>query len=454
MISDADRSDYGDQRPPRPTNVRYAVVAVAALAALWMYIDRVCFSTLSTPIGEELGIGKDDMSFVLGAFFFTYALFQIPIGSLADRFGPRIVLTIAIIAWSICTAATSIAGTVAALLAVRLCLGACEAGAYPAAAGLVRRWASASERGLLSSIVAFGGRIGGAAAPFLTAWAAITLLGNPATNTQNWRGVFLLYGALGIVSALIFWVVTRDTPGKHPWANAAEAGRVPPQPKSTGDSATWLQRLGALMYSPNMWLFGAMQFFVNVSWAFLITNLPTYLSDRFATDLKEVGQMQTVALAVGCVGMALGGFFADLMYRALGPRWGRSIPISGVMFLCAVTYVAATVLPTAWAVIVALAMMAFLVDLGIPAVWAFAQDVGGRYVGAALGFGNMLGNFGAAASPILMQFVRKEFGWNVAFFMCAGSFVLASVCGICLNALIPVAREVPGREADDYREKT
>jgi nitrate/nitrite transporter NarK len=122
------------------------------------------------------------------------------------------------------------------------------------------------------------------------------------------------------------------------------------------------------------------------------------------------------------------------------------------MFLCAVTYVAATQLPTAWAVIVALAMMAFLVDLGIPAVWAFAQDVGGRYVGAALGFGNMLGNFGAAAAPILMQFVRKEFGWNVAFFMCAGSFVLASVCGICLNALIPVAREVPGPETEDYRD--
>ena len=68
------------------------------------------------------------MSFVLGAFFFTYALFQIPIGSLADRYGPRVVLTVSIIAWSLCTAATSLAAGAAALLAVRLGLGACEAG--------------------------------------------------------------------------------------------------------------------------------------------------------------------------------------------------------------------------------------------------------------------------------------------------------------------------------------
>ena len=86
-----EHADYAE--PDRPTNVRYAVVAVTAVAALWMYIDRVCFSTLSPNIGEELGIDEAEMAWVLGAFFFTYPLFQVPIGSLADRYGQRIVLT-------------------------------------------------------------------------------------------------------------------------------------------------------------------------------------------------------------------------------------------------------------------------------------------------------------------------------------------------------------------------
>jgi ACS family glucarate transporter-like MFS transporter len=435
----------------RPTNVRFLVVAVTAFAALWMYIDRVCFSTLAPGIRTELGIDEEDMSYVLGAFFFTYALFQIPVGSLADRYGPRAVLTCAIVAWSLCTAATSLAGGALTLLTVRLCLGACESGAYPAAAGLVRRWASAAERGVLSSVVGFGGRIGGVAAPVLTAFAALTLFGDPVAKVQNWRPVFLLYGLLGLAAAALFWLFARDAPAKHPRANAAEAARVPPPPPAPAATGTWLERLFALTASPNMWLFGGLQFFVNLSWAFLITSLPAYLHDRYGTELEDVGPMQTTALAIGCLGMALGGLFADQMFRKFGPRWGRSAPLAVVMGFCAATYLSAVVLPNAWLVIVALGLMAFLVDLANPTIWAFAQDVGGRYVGASLGWGNMLGNFGAAVSPVLLQIVRHRFGWDVAFVLCACSFVLAGVCAFNMNALIPVTpREPP--EADKYRE--
>jgi MFS transporter, ACS family, glucarate transporter len=437
---------------PHPTRVRYLVVAVTAVAALWMYIDRVCFSTLAPDIGKELGIAPQNMSFILGAFFLTYALFQIPIGSLADMYGPRIVLTIAIVAWSLCTAATSLAGGAAALLAVRLALGGCESGAYPAAAGLVRKWASAEERGRLSSIVAFGGRIGGAIAPVLTALVAVRLLGDPHTGARGWRGIFLLYGLLGLLAALVFWFVTRDTPAVHPWANRAEAARVPPAGSTDHASPGWSQRLVALAASPNMWLFGATQFFVNVGWAFLITSLPGYLKDRFKVDTEDVGRMQTVTLVASCIGTACGGLFADLMYASLGPRWGRALPIGLVLILCAATYVVATQMPTAWGVVMALTLMAFLVDLGIPSIWAFAQDVGGRHVGATLGWGNMWGNLGAAVSPVALQLIRDWQGWDTAFAVCAGCFVLGATTGLNLNATVPVAHSEPplDHEAADY----
>ncbi len=434
---------------PRPTNVRYLIVGVTALAAMWMYIDRVCFSTLSKPVGRDLGIDPDQMSFVLGAFFLTYALFQIPIGALADRYGPRLILTVCIAAWSICTAATSFAGGALGLLAVRLALGACEAGAYPASAGLVRKWSAATERGMLSSMVAFGGRIGGALAPFLTAWAAVTWLGDPATDRTEWRGVFVAYGAAGLVVAALFWFVVRDSPASHPWANAAEANRVapyvaPPLETSPGLKG-WLSRLAPVFKSFNLWLFGATQFCVNIGWIFLITSLPDYLDDRFQVDLKDIGLMQSAPLIASCLGMAIGGVFGDFMYRWLGPRWGRSLPIGIVLFLCAITYFAATRLSSPWAVIYALSAMAFLVDLSVPSIWAFAQDVGGRQVGVALGWGNMWGNFGAAISPVALQFIRKEFGWDVAFLLCSACFVLAGISALNLNATIPLVR--PKRSA-------
>jgi MFS transporter, ACS family, glucarate transporter len=438
----------------RPTRVRYIIVGVTAVAALWMYIDRVCFSTLSPNIGADLGIGPKDMSFVLGAFFLTYALFQIPIGSLADVYGPRVVLTIAIVAWSLCTAVTSLAGGAAALLAVRLCLGICESGAYPAAAGLIRKWSSASERGRLSSFVAFGGRFGGAVAPALTGVVALDLLGDPVTRTAEWRGVFLLYGVLGLLAAAAFWMLVRDTPAKHPMANAAEAARVPPAGPVQHSPTPWALRLLALATSRNMWLFGATQFFVNVGWIFLITSMPGYLKDRFQVDLADIKWMQTVPLVASCIGTLCGGFFADLMFKSFGPRWGRVLPIASVMILCAIMYVIAIQMPTAWGVVTALAVMAFLVDLGVPSIWAFAQDVGGRHVGAALGWGNMWGNFGAAVSPVMLQMVRESLGWDAAFAVCAACFVCGVVTALNLNATVPVApEEVPlDPEAADYQD--
>src|SRR5580692_208174 len=88
---------------------RYLIVGVTAVAALLLYIDRVCVSILADPIQADLDLAPHEKELALSAFFFTYALFQVPIGSLADRFGPRLVLTVSIVAWSVVTAMTGLA---------------------------------------------------------------------------------------------------------------------------------------------------------------------------------------------------------------------------------------------------------------------------------------------------------------------------------------------------------
>jgi nitrate/nitrite transporter NarK len=83
-------------------------------------------------------------------------------------------------------------------------------------------------------------------------------------------------------------------------------------------------------------------------------------------------------------------------------------------------------------------MMSLCQDLGNPSVWAYAQDVGGKNVGTALGFGNMLGNLGAALSPRLIGEVRRAGGWEAAFVLCAMVYLCAAVCGLLLDASKPV----------------
>ncbi len=483
---------------------RYLIVGITAIAALWMYIDRVCFSTLAEPIKRELllplapepsledllsedeisaakkkkwgdappeGAELSDqdvaaakkkkwadkrMSYALGAFFLTYALFQIPMGNLADRYGARKVLALSIAAWSAVTMLTGFVGGFVALLGIRLLLGITEAGAYPAAAGLVKRWAEPEERGLCSSIVAFGGRVGGAIAPWLTAALAAVLVGvavvewiiTPATvvlesgdKPANWRGVLVVYGMCGLAVAGLFWLVVRDHPpvSAPPLTGGSNEGATPNHAGAKHETALF-NRIAALARTRNMWLFGGVQFGVNLGWAFIVTLLPSYLKEAFGTPLKEVGPMQSAALTIGCVGMIFGGVFTDALRARLGPKYGRSVPICAALSGCAVVFLVIPLLPTAWAVVVALGAMAFLVDMHNPSIWSFAQDVGGKSVGAALGWGNMWGNLGAAVSPIILTEIRHAAGWNTAFVCCGVAFAVAAICGLMLDATKPVEK--------------
>ena len=424
---------------------RYVIVGITAVAALLLYIDRVCISILADPIQTDLGLSERQKESALSAFFFTYALFQIPVGALADRFGPRLVLPASIAAWSVVTALTGLAWSFGSLLAVRLLLGLSEAGAYPAAASLVKRWARPDERGRFSSIVAFGGRIGGAFAPTLTTTVGTLLVGVGVAGVAvgeaelNWRGVFVLYGMCGLVVAIAFWLLVRDHPPtgeQYPSPVGGAPAIAVPVPRSFG------RQLVALVSNRSMWFFGALQFCNNISWAFLVTLLPTYLKDA-NVEIALRGNIQTGVLLAGCVGMIVGGLVTDAARRRFGPRWGRSVPIASMMTLCAGMCAVLSSSPGLWLAVAALALMAFGQDLGIPSVWAYAQDVGGRNVGAALGFGNMLGNFGAALSPLLLGEVRRAGGWEAAFGLCAACYLIAAVCGLMLDATKTVDAEPP-----------
>src|SRR5207248_2062891 len=117
---------------------------------------------------------------------------------------------------------------------------------------------------------------------------------------------------------------------------------------------------------------------------------------------------------VGCVGMLLGGLLTDRLAARLGTRWGRSLPLGTALLGCGAACAVCPWLSGPWTVVAVLAVVAFLVDLSNPSIWAFNQDVGGARVGAAAGWGNMWGNFGAASSPVLLGAVSTRLGWSAA----------------------------------------
>lgn len=411
----------------KPTGVRYLVLGVATANAFLLYLDRICMAAVvqSVSFQQEMALDQQKTGDVLASFFFAYALGQLPAGWLADRFGPRRMLVAYIGLWSLCTAFTGLAAGLLGLVIIRCACGLAEAGAYPTSALMVSRWFPFHHRARANGVVAFGGRVGNSMALWLTA-AAIATLG-------SWRPVLWIYGAIGLALAATTYIVFRDHPSEHPWANEAEKQLVPPL-----KPVPYRWPIGALVRHRGLWIFNAGTMGLNIGWAFLITWLPTYMQEVHKLDRVVASRYVSIALLCGLGGMLFGGWWCDLLTRKFGQRWGRRLPFVTGGAVCIVAYLLCPLFGNPIAVAAACSVVAFASDSVGPAVWAVGQDIGGRHVASTLGWSNMWGNFGASAIAKVIPFVlatRFHYAdWREIFWLCTLGFVVLAVAPLFVDS--------------------
>ncbi len=418
-----------------PTRVRNCIIASSTLVAVLLYLDRTCIMQIAASVDfrSEFNMldsnegGPARQGYFMSAFFFTYALAQVPAGWLADRFGARGMMTGFVLLWSACTVLTGLAANFAMLIAARLLFGLAQAGCYPTSSSLLKRWVPLKSRGRASSFVAVGGRLGGVIAPLLTAWLLVEYL--------SWRQVFLLYGLSGLLVAADYWRTIRENPAEHLWCNEEEKALTGTEPAKGPQP---FPPLLGLMKSGSMWLMCVLQWGVNIGWVFLITWLPTYLQDVKGVDEKTSGLMGTGVLLVGMIGMLAGGRATDWLVQRLGLRWGRGLPLIATKFVAVLAYLSCLWWESPWAIVAALAVVAFMTDFSSPTTWAYMMDVGGRNAAAVFGWGNMWGNLGAAMTPAIIPWVLDNWDtnkdWHEAFLLCAGGYLIASLAACGINA--------------------
>lgn len=256
----------------------------------------------------------------------------------------------------------------------------------------------------------------------------------------GWRPVMIIYGAAGILVALLFYVFFRNSPRQHPKVNAAEValieGNDPPSTNASAIPPSFPWK--AVLESRSLWLVSAVQFLTNFAWAFLITWFPRYLAEEHRVPIEVRGWMTFLPLAVGIAGMFLGGLLTDWTTHRFGLKRGRQWPIAGSRFLAGAAFLVCLLLDTPWPVTLAMAVVAFATDLGTPAMWAYSLDVGGKNTGAVLGWSNMWGNLGAFASPLVLNLVLSNMGPPALFIVCGSGFMLAGILSMGVDATRPL----------------
>jgi MFS transporter, ACS family, glucarate transporter len=309
---------------------RYRVGALLFLLAVITYLDRVCISVAGPRIQEFLHIGPREWGWVVGAFAISYAAFEFPGGWMADRFGPRLVLTRIVLWWSVFTALTGAVSTLPLLILTRFAFGAGEAGAFPSATASIAAWFPAGERARMFGVLSMAMQLGGALSPLLVI---------PIQMRFGWRASFYVFALVGVVWAAVWFLRYRNTPREVVGITPAELREIGTTDAS-GHRVPWR---GAVR-SANFWAILGMALTFGYGNYFFVSWLQTYLVH--ARSFSETDLLfSALPFAFGACANVAGGIMSDALLKRRGlkaaRRWvGISGLASGAVFalLAALTY--------------------------------------------------------------------------------------------------------------------
>jgi len=410
-----------------PTAVRQRVLGFTLVVTAIAYLDRVCIAMAAPAMKADLGISDVEMGWVFSAFTFAYAVFEVPSGWLADRFGARLMLTRIVVWWSLLTAVTGAAWGFASLLVIRFLFGVGEAGVFPSMARTYARWLPARERGRAFGLTLMAGALGGAASQPLV----VAML-----DGMHWRHTFVVFGAVGLVWAAAWFWWFRDDPHHHPAVNAAELALIGSDPPAPHVAVPW----AALLRDRNLLALCAMYLFAIYGWYFYLTWLPTYLLRERGFDLHQVGWLAALPLTSIAAGVLAGGWASDVLSRRWGPRLGRRTPGLIGLPLAALAIVAAVLTPGATTSALCFAAAAGLAALGVSPAWAVCLEIGGRHAGVVSGAMNTFGNLGGALSPVVIGVALERWGgWQASLLSIAICYGLAALCWLRIDPTRPIA---------------
>jgi MFS family permease len=294
--------------------------ALTFVFMIWMvsYLDRMVMFTAIPYIAEEFNLSTGAMGAVMSAFFFGYALCQIPGGILSDRYGARIVLTIGIVWWSIFTFITGLASSLTALIVIRVLFGIGEGIAPAATFKTLATWTPPSKRGFANAVMLSTNSLGPALAPL----AVVAIM-----SAFGWRSVFWALSLPGIVVVLWFWFALPENPRDKKGITKEELDELTTVTEGNDIPARRLSFFEVVKLGP-VWKSFLLLLFSNTSLVGYMSWLPNYLKVNRGLDLTSMGIITSLPFFAGFIGAVVSGYLMD------GPLKNHRRALVGGLQIC------------------------------------------------------------------------------------------------------------------------
>ena len=382
----------------------------AEWVALWLlvvsicinYIDRGNLSVAGVALQDELHLTNTELGWLLSAFFWSYAGFQMISGWLIDRYNVVWVYAAGYFLWSAATALTGAASGFAMLFGLRLVLGMSESVAYPSYSKIIAAGFPERQRGMANGLIDAGSKLGPALG---------ILVGGMILVSLGWRWLFL---SIGIVSMLwlIPWAATAGGIRTGETSNLHDGRPAPGFREIFGKREAWGTFLGL--------------FCGNYGWYFMLTWLPQYFIKERHYSTEMMAQLGSLPFWSVATGALVGGWLSDRWIdRGASPtRVRKTFTVAGLS-LFAVLFLPGALIADPTLNLWLLVTAAFCFGFFSSNLWAVTQTLAGTAAaGRWTGIQNMAGNFAGIVVPIVTGALLDRTGKFYAAFVCVSALVL------------------------------
>jgi len=366
------------------------------------YLDRINVSFAVLQMREQMGLSERVIGRAAGMFFIGYFFFQLPSNFILEKVGVRRWISALMVAWGVISCLMLFIRGPISFYALRLALGAAEAGFFPGIILYMKRWFPTRARAR-------------AVAWFMTANPLAGIIGSPLSGAlmslhgnglSGWQWMFLLEGIPAILlGASVFWLLA-DNPHEARWL--------------VGEERTWLlEKLASeqvaeapptgsgywkVLVAPRIWFLSMIYFGVSTTMYGVTLWLPSVIRALSGLSYFLTGVIAVLPFLVTVVAMVLVGMRSD---RTGERRWHTAIPAfiaAGGLTLAAYGNSTALVLAG-----VGLGL-AFAEGMVGP-FWAMAtSQMAGLSAAAGIALINSVANLGGYFGPDIIGFFRTVGG--------------------------------------------
>ena len=429
--------------PPGLGRRRWSIGVLLGVGILINYFDRVNISVAAPQLEQEFGLTPVEIGLLFSAFFWSYAILQVPVGMVLDRFGVTTVSRIGAFLWGVASGVAVLATGFGTFFAARILLGVAEAPAFPANSKATGYWFPRAERSLATAIFDAAAKFSNVIGVPLVALAVVSF---------GWRWGFGLTALLSFAYFVAYWFIYRDPSAdaklsRDEWDYIRHGGATP---EGTAEASPFAM-LGYLLRNRKVW--GLTIGFAAYGYCFylFLTWLPGYLvSEMHMSIIKSAGYAAIPWLCATISDLVVGGWLVDRLITQGHDetRVRKTVLVGGMILGLAVFGATATTTP-GWAIFwisIALSGLAAAAPVG----WSIPSLIAPRGgTGAIGGVMNFFNNLMGAVAPVVTGLIVGATNSFAIAFLVAGIVLLIGIFFyvVVLGRIEPIPEPEGGQAA-------